>query len=172
MMTNRTTALSRGLVAQASSDTPLGRVTLAASEAGLAGLWFEAQKYHPGVLALPVDPAQRWIAQALEELARYWRGDLEDFAVPLDLAGGSDFQRAVWRALRAVGRGRTASYGELASGLGRASAVRAVAAAVGRNPLSIVLPCHRVLGRDGALTGYAGGLDRKRALLQLEGVAV
>ena len=169
---NRTTALPPGLVAQASSDTPLGRVTLAASDAGLAGLWFEAQKYHPGSLELPADPAQRWIAQALDELARYWRGELQDFAVPLDLQGGSNFQRGVWRALRAIGRGRTTSYGELASGLGRATAVRAVAAAVGRNPLSIVLPCHRVLGRDGALTGYAGGLARKRALLQLEGVAI
>lgn len=170
-MMNSTSALSAGLVAQARSDTPLGRITLAATDAGLAGLWFEAQKYHPGALALPVDPAQRWIAQALDELARYWRGELQDFMVPLDL-DGSDFQRAVWRALRAIGRGRTASYGELASGLGRASAVRAVAAAVGRNPLSIVLPCHRVIGRDGSLTGYAGGLERKRALLQLEGVAV
>ena len=169
---SKTTTHPFGLVAQASSDTPLGRITLAASDGGLTGLWFEAQKYHPGPLAVPVDPTQRWVSQALEELARYWRGELEDFSVPLDPQGGSDFQRGVWRALRGIGRGRTASYGELARGLGRASAVRAVAAAVGRNPLSIVLPCHRVLGRDGALTGYAGGLPRKRALLQLEGVAI
>lgn len=159
------------LVAQARTDSPLGGITLAASDMGLAGLWFDAQKYHPGPLAAPVDPTQRWIAQALDELARYWRGDLDAFGVPLDLQAGSDFQRGVWNGLRAIRHGATASYGELARRLGRDSAVRAVAAAVGRNPLSVVLPCHRVLGAGGALTGYAGGLARKRALLALEGVA-
>lgn len=167
-----TTPRASGLAAQAQADTPLGPITLAASDAGLAGLWFAAQKYHPGPLQAPVDPAQRWIAQALGELARYWRGELRQFSVPLDLRAGSDFQRGVWEGLRGIRHGATASYGDFARGLGRASAVRAVAAAVGRNPLSIVLPCHRVLGADGALTGYAGGLARKRALLELEGVAV
>lgn len=160
------------LVAQASCDTPLGRITLAASDTGLAGLWFDAQKYHPGSLPLPTDRTHPWIAQGLDQLERYWNGGLSEFTVPVDLRQGSDFQRNVWNGLRSIGRGRTTSYGHLASWLGRGSAVRAVAAAVGRNPLSIVLPCHRVLGGNGALTGYAGGLGRKRELLRLEGVPV
>jgi len=155
-------------LAQAHTDTPLGRVTLAATESGLAGLWFAGQKHHPGPLAAPVDARQRWIAQALVELARYWESPAHGFTVALD-AQGSAFQRAVWQALRGIAVGRTTSYGALAAGLGRATAVRAVAAAIGRNPLSIVVPCHRVLGRDGGLTGYAGGLERKAALLALEG---
>lgn len=158
------------LVAQACADSPLGGILLAATEQGLAGLWFDDQKYHPGPLRAPTDATQRWIAQALHELDAYWhRGST--FTVPLD-AQGSTFQREVWQALREIGHGRTSGYGALAAHLGRASAVRAVAAAVGRNPLSVIVPCHRVIGAGGALTGYAGGLDRKRALLRLEGVAV
>lgn len=157
------------LLAQARADTPLGPVTLAATAQGLAGLWFDGQKHHPGPIDAPVDARQRWIAQALAELASYWDEPARAFEVPLD-PQGSAFQRGVWQALRGIGPGQTASYGALAAGLGRASAVRAVAAAVGRNPLSIVVPCHRVLGKDGALTGYAGGLERKAALLAREGV--
>ncbi len=153
---------------QARTDTPLGPVTLAATARGLAGLWFDGQKHHPGALAAPVDAAQRWLAQAATELARYWDDPQAGFAVPLD-PRGTDFQRAVWRALAGIEAGRTESYGALARRLGRADAVRAVAAAVGRNPLSIVVPCHRVLGRDGSLTGYAGGLPRKAELLRREG---
>lgn len=156
-------------LAQARADTPLGPVTLAATERGLAGLWFDDQKHHPGPLAAPADAAQRWIAQALEELAHYWDAPAHAFAVPLD-PQGSAFQRGVWQALRGIAAGQTSSYGALAAGLGRASAVRAVAAAVGRNPVSVILPCHRVLGADGALTGYAGGLERKAWLLRREGV--
>lgn len=159
------------LIAQARADTPLGAVTLAATSHGLAGLWFDGQKHHPGTLVAPVDAKQRWIAQALAELSAYWgggRGGSRDFAVPLD-PQGSDFQRGVWRALRGIARGTTQSYGALAASLGRPEAVRAVAAAIGRNPVSIIVPCHRVLGRDGSLTGYAGGIERKAALLRLEG---
>lgn len=156
------------LEAQARANTPLGTITLAATSRGLAGLWFDGQKHHPGTLAAPVDARQRWIAQAIDELASYWRGESRDFAVPLD-AQGSDFQRGVWRALRGIGRGSTQSYGAVAASLGRPEAVRAVAAAIGRNPVSIIVPCHRVLGRDGSLTGYAGGVERKAALLELEG---
>ena len=89
--------------------------------------------------------------------------------LPLDLRGGTAFQQAVWRALLAIPRGQTLSYGALAQRIGKPAAVRAVGAAVGRNPASIVVPCHRVLGQGGALTGYAGGLARKTALLRLEG---
>ena len=91
------------------------------------------------------------------------------FDLPLDLSGGTPFQQAVWRALLAIPSGATTSYGALARALGSPTAVRAVGAAVGRNPISIVVPCHRVLGAGGALTGYAGGLARKQALLRLEG---
>lgn len=154
--------------AQARTDTPLGAITLAATSQGLAGLWFDGQKHHPGELVAPVDARQRWIAQALDELAAYWGGEPRGFAVPLD-AHGSDFQRSVWQALRGIGRGTTQSYGAVAASLGRPEAVRAVAAAIGRNPVSIVVPCHRVLGRDGSLTGYAGGIERKAALLDMEG---
>ncbi len=156
------------LRAQARADTPLGPITVAATEHGLAGLWFDDQKHHPGEIDAPEDPSQRWIAQALEELAAYWRSGEGRFTTPVDL-DGSAFQRSVWDALRGIEAGRTTSYGALAGSLGRASAVRAVAAAVGRNPLSVIVPCHRVLGADGSLTGYAGGLERKAALLQLEG---
>lgn len=159
------------LVAQARADSPLGGMLLAATEQGLAGLWFDAQKYHPGALGAPTDATQRWMAQALHELDTYWHHGGNTFTVPLD-ARGTAFQCQVWQALREIGRGRTLGYGALAARLGRASAVRAVAAAVGRNPLSLIVPCHRVIGASGALTGYAGGLDRKRALLRLEGVAV
>ena len=157
-------------IAQARADTPLGAVTLVATPHGLAGLWFDGQKHHPGPIDAPEDAAQPWIAQALRQLARYFGGaPAEPFELPLD-PQGSAFQRAVWLALRDIACGQTASYGALARRLGRErGAARAVGAAVGRNPLSVIVPCHRVLGGDGSLTGYAGGLERKRALLRLEG---
>ncbi|MET0210068.1 MAG: methylated-DNA--[protein]-cysteine S-methyltransferase [Burkholderiaceae bacterium] len=156
------------LIAQARGETPLGLVTLAATEQGLAGLWFEGQKHHPGVLDAPVDAGNRWIVQALAELQGYWSRSHARFAVPLDLRG-TPFQRSVWQALTRIEAGATRSYGALAAQLGCAAAVRAVGAAVGRNPVSVIVPCHRVIGSDGALTGYAGGLDRKVELLRLEG---
>jgi methylated-DNA-[protein]-cysteine S-methyltransferase len=89
--------------------------------------------------------------------------------LPLDLNGGTPFQQAVWQALLSLAFGKTCSYGNLSAQLGRPTAVRAVSGAVARNPVSLIVPCHRVLGTSGALTGYAGGLDRKAALLKLEG---
>lgn len=100
------------------------------------------------------------------------RGERAGFDLALDLGGGTPFQQAVWQALLRIPRGQTASYGALARSIGKTQAVRAVGAAVGRNPLSVVVPCHRVLGSDGSLTGYAGGLERKQALLRLEGIAM
>ena len=154
--------------AQARADTPLGPITLAATERGLSGLWFDGQKHHPGAIEAPVDDGQRWIAQTLHELAGYWRDASAPFTVALD-PQGSPFQQSVWQALRGIAAGRTLSYGGLAQQLGRASAVRAVGAAIGRNPVAVIVPCHRVLGAGGSLTGYAGGLERKAALLRLEG---
>jgi methylated-DNA-[protein]-cysteine S-methyltransferase len=158
------------VVAQARLHSPLGPLTAAASDTGLAGLWFDGQAHHPGALAAPLAPEHPVLAQAARELARYWAGEAFDFALPLDLRG-TPFQQAVWRALLAIGRGATCSYQDIAARAGNSAAVRAAGAAVGRNPVSIVVPCHRVLGHRGALTGYAGGLPRKRALLALEGVA-
>lgn len=154
--------------AQARAATPLGPIRLAATAHGLAGLWFDGQAHHPGTLDAPTDAGHPVLAQALAELAAYFRGEPVVFATPLD-ADGTPFQRRVWQALRAIPRGRTTSYGALAAALGAPAATRAVAGAIARNPISIIVPCHRVLGRDGALTGYAGGVERKRRLLALEG---
>jgi len=159
---------ARSFAAQARADTPLGPITLAATERGLAGLWFDDQKHHPGAIEAPVDASQRWIVQALDELAGYWRDGSALFTIALD-PQGTPFQQSVWEALRGIPAGRTLSYGGLAQQLGRASAVRAVGAAIGRNPVAVIVPCHRVLGTSGSLTGYAGGLERKAALLRLEG---
>lgn len=155
------------LVAQCRITTPLGAMTLAATPAGLAGAWFDGQAHHPGPLAAAVDASHPWLQAAAAQLSAYFADGLRRFTLPLD-AAGTPFQQAVWRALGAIPAGATTDYGAIAAALGRPRAARAVGAAVGRNPLSIVVPCHRVLGRDGTLTGYAGGLPRKLALLELE----
>lgn len=159
----------RPWVAQARLDTPLGPARLAATDIGLGGFWFDDQAHHPGPLTAPEAPGHLWLQQATEELAAYWQDPTGTrFTVPLDL-GGTPFQQAVWQALRAIACGQRSSYGEVARQIGSPQAVRAVGAAVGRNPVSLIVPCHRVLGGDGSLTGYAGGLHRKRELLQREG---
>lgn len=157
-----------GLVAQARFDSPLGPLTAAATSQGLAGLWFDGQAHHPGPLDAPDNPRHPVLAQARRELEAYWQDAGATFGVPLDLQG-TDFQRKVWRALRKIRPGSTSSYATIAARAGSPAAVRAAGAAIGRNPVSIIVPCHRVLGRDGSLTGYAGGLGRKRALLLREG---
>ena len=158
------------LQAQTRLATPMGELTAAATPAGLAGLWFDDQSHHPGLLGVAVDPAQTWLAATARALAAYFEGAADPLqGLSLDLHG-TDFQRAVWRALQALPRGATASYAEIAVAAGRPAAVRAAGAAIGRNPVSILVPCHRVIGRNGSLTGYAGGLHRKEALLQREGV--
>ena len=124
--------------------------------AGHNALWPE-QASHPILQA------------AVKQLTAYFAGQKNNFDLPLDLSAGSEFQQAVWQALLAIERGSTTSYGALSASIGRPSAVRAVGGAIGRNPLSIIVPCHRVIGSSGSLTGYAGGVDRKIALLQLEG---
>ena len=168
------------LSAQCRINTPLGPLTAAATPQGLAGLWFDAQAHHPGALDVPIQPQHPALAAAAQWLARYFAGQAqvpsvsEDTAdtlpaVPLDLHG-TPFQQAVWRALLALPQGSTSTYSQIATAAGAPAAVRAAGAAIGRNPVSILVPCHRVLGRDGSLTGYAGGLQRKQALLLLEGV--
>ena len=151
--------------------SPLGPLLLAASEQGLAGLWFDDQQHHPEVQIVAnwaIDPSHPLLRRATHQLSGYFSGEANPFDLPLDLSAGTAFQQAVWRALLTIPYGQTDSYGQIAQACGRASAVRAVGAAIGRNPVGIVVPCHRVLGADGQLTGYAGGLPRKRALLSLE----
>jgi methylated-DNA-[protein]-cysteine S-methyltransferase len=169
--------LPQHLVAQTRWASPLGEVLLARSASGLAGLWFDGQKDHPGRLCAPERPDDALLQRAIGQLRRYFdrmddgSGNLPAqtvFDLPLDLHGTA-FQRAVWQALCGIAPGRTCSYGDIALAVGAPRAVRAVGAAVGRNPVSVIVPCHRVIGRDGSLTGYAGGLDRKRALLRIEG---
>ena len=150
-------------------ESPLGPMLLAATDRGLCGVWFIGQRHGPDSRGWREDPSHPVLREAAAQLAGWFAGQRTAFALPLDLQAGTPFQQDVWAALRAIPHGGTTSYAELARQLGRPSAARAVGAAVGRNPLSIVVPCHRVVGTGGSLTGYAGGLERKTALLRLEG---
>jgi len=149
--------------------SPLGCIYLGAAGSRLVGAWFEGQAHLPDLSGLSQAPDHPVLLQASAQLAEYFAGQRLRFDLTLDLSNGTAFQNAVWQALLTIAAGRTLSYGALATQLGKPHAVRAVGAAVGRNPISIIVPCHRVLGADGSLTGYAGGLQRKTALLQLEG---
>jgi methylated-DNA-[protein]-cysteine S-methyltransferase len=146
--------------------SPLGSLTLASDGAALRGLYFEQHK--PG--GPPQDAelgSDEVITQTRRGLDAYFAGKARAFDLPLAFSGTS-FQMEVWRALLAIPFGETVSYGALAKRIGEPAAVRALGAAVGRNPISIIAPCHRVVGADGSLTGYAGGVERKRALLAFE----
>lgn len=160
-------AIQRLCTAQCPLPTPLGVVLLARTAVGLAGLWFEGQKHHPGPLAAPVDADDALFCRAKKQLGDYFAGRGAGFNLPLDLHG-TRLQQLVWQALLGIAAGQTRSYGQIAAAVGSPTAVRAVAAAIGQNPVSILVPCHRVVGSQGALTGYAGGLERKRVLLDLE----
>jgi methylated-DNA-[protein]-cysteine S-methyltransferase len=143
-------------------DTPVGPLGLVASDAALRAVLFDGSRIRPEGRS-PV------LAEAARQLAAYFSGDLVTFDVPFELRG-TEFQRRCWLALGAIPYGQTVSYGEQARRLGLGSdAARAVGAANGQNPLPIVLPCHRVIGADGSLTGFGGGLHRKRFLLEHEG---
>ena len=148
--------------------TRLGEILLASDGQCLTGLYFFGQKGFPAAAAdWRADTDAAPFGRTAEQLASYLAGELREFDVPVALRG-TPFQRSVWRALRGVLFGQTISYSELAGRAGVPKAVRAVGAAVGRNPVSVIVPCHRIVGADGSLTGYAGGLDRKRALLAHE----
>jgi methylated-DNA-[protein]-cysteine S-methyltransferase len=158
------------LAAQAVLDSPIGPLTALTTPRGVAGLWFDDQTHHPGALDAPIDAGHAHIATLRRWLDAYWSGRETPWtAVPLDLHG-SAFQRAVWAALLSIPFGRTRSYGEIAAQVGGGAVPRATGSAVGRNPVSILVPCHRVIGGNGSLTGYAGGLPRKQRLLQHEGI--
>ena len=156
------------------TDSPLGPITLAASPLGLCGVWFDDQKHGPteAQRQLWAQDAQHPVLQsAAAHVQAHLGGQALPWPGPLDLSAGTAFQQSVWQALLHIPAGQSQTYGELARQLGKPLAVRAVGAAVGRNPVSILVPCHRVMGAGGQLTGYAGGLWRKQALLKLEGHA-
>lgn len=155
--------------AQSRIDSPLGALTLAATARGLALVWFDDQAHRSASVDAPSDPDHPHLALAARELAAYWQAPRTPFTVALD-PQGTPFQLAVWQVLCEIAPGALSSYGEVARRVGRPAAARAAGAAIGRNPLGIIVPCHRVVGAGGALTGYAGGLDRKQALLVHEGV--
>ena len=164
-------------IVQTTAPSPLGSIAIAATDQGLAGLWFtENQRHLPPQLtgdpAWPEDASHPVLMQARQQLAGYFAGERSQFELPLDLRCGTAFQQSVWQALRGIAHGEVTSYGDISRRIGKPSAVRAVGGAIGRNPISIIVPCHRVTGASGALTGYAGGLARKSALLQLEGAPV
>jgi len=151
-------------------DSPLGPLTLVAADAALAGLYLSQQRNRPPPEAFggPADdPGGAPFADVSGQLREYFDGERTAFNLRLALHGTA-FQWRVWAALRAIPYGQTASYGQLAARIGQPSASRAVGLANGKNPVAIVVPCHRVVGADGALTGYGGGIDRKRYLLAHE----
>ena len=150
-------------------DSPLGRIRLAANPQGLCGVWFEGHDDSPDASRWAPDPNHALLQQATRQLGEYFAGQRRQFDLPLDLSAGTPFQQSVWRALLDIPFGQTCSYGAVSAALDKPTAVRAVGGAIGRNPLSIVVPCHRVIGANGALTGYSGGMQRKVALLELEG---
>jgi methylated-DNA-[protein]-cysteine S-methyltransferase len=148
-------------------ESPIGPLLLAADEDALVGLYMQptvrAKRLKP-----PCEGDNAVLERTEEQLAAYFAGELRRFDLPL-APEGTDFQLRVWKALLSTPFGQTQSYGDLARRIGRPRAVRAVGAAIGRNPLPIILPCHRIIGHDGGLTGFGGGLDRKRWLLKHEG---
>jgi methylated-DNA-[protein]-cysteine S-methyltransferase len=157
------------LVAQARLESPVGPLTLAATDKGLAFLLFDEPVHYQTDLEVPTDPDNAFIAAAAEQLERYWSGECPArFDVKLDLQG-TPFQQAVWQALLDVKPGETSTYGAIARQVGAPQASRAAGAAIGRNPVAIIVPCHRIVGSNGSLTGFAGGLPRKEHLLQHEG---
>lgn len=150
-------------------DSPVGPLTVVAVDGGLAGLYMEKQRHLPPeeTFGAPGDPDTEPFATVAKQLTAYFAGELTEFDVPLNLRG-TPFQQRVWAALQEIPYGRTTTYGELAVEIGSPSASRAVGLANGRNPVSVIVPCHRVVGSTGSLTGYGGGLDRKRYLLDFE----
>lgn len=150
-------------------ETPIGAFVLAAREGALKGGWFIGQKYFPDIDA--AHGWQAWTSPVLREARRqidaWFAGRLKRFDLPLALEG-TPFQQQVWAALYRIPWGQTASYAELAQQIGRPEAFHPVGAAVAHNPLLVVVPCHRAIGSDGSMTGYAGGVDRKRWLLDFE----
>ena len=147
--------------------SPVGELTLFASDRGLAAVLWPNELRRIRLAPVTEDPQHPLLLAAEQQLNAYFRGELRQFTVPLDFIG-TEFQKKVWQALVAIPYGETRSYAEIARAIGHPTAVRAVGAANGRNPLSIIAPCHRVIGSNGKLTGFAGGLEAKAFLLAVE----
>lgn len=148
-------------------DSPIGELTLVARDEVLSGIYFPGHWHMPAPEVFGTRSA-RGFERARQQLGEYFAGERTEFELTTAIAG-DEFQRRVWERIDRIPYGQTTTYGEIAQELGDTALARKVGGAVGRNPLSIVTPCHRVVGKDGKLTGYAGGLDRKRFLLELEG---
>jgi len=148
--------------------SPVGLLRLVANDQGLAAvLWENDDPDRVRIEAMTHEPTHPILQQAERQLTAYFEGRRQTFDIPLD-AQGTEFQQAVWQALRTIEYGTTRSYADIARQIERPKAMRAVGAANGRNPISIIVPCHRVIGANGQLTGFAGGLSSKRHLLELE----
>jgi methylated-DNA-[protein]-cysteine S-methyltransferase len=150
-------------------DSPVGELTLVADDGGLTAVYFPHHWYRPDPATFG-RPADAGFGEVKSQLTEYFAGERQRFDLRLN-ARGDEFQRRVWELIGDVPYGQTATYGDLARELGSQVLAKDVGAAVGRNPLSVIVPCHRVVGKDGRLTGYAGGLARKRFLLDLEEAA-
>ena len=150
-------------------ESPLGIITLQANEQGLLGAWFEIHTTKPDQLG-DQDDNFPIFELVTEQLNRYFSGEAVQFDVPI-AAKGTPFQQSVWQALTTIPYGETWSYAQLAEAIGNPKAVRAVGLANGKNPVSVIVPCHRVIGKNGKLTGYAGGVEHKQRLLVIEGSA-
>ena len=149
--------------------SPLGELLLMASDAGLSGLYMSPHSSRPDyVTQATARPDHAVLSTTTRQLQEYFGGQRKQFDLPL-AAQGSEFQKTVWQALMTIPYGKTCSYGALAQKIGSPKAARAVGLANGRNPISIIVPCHRVIGADGSMTGYGGGVPNKRFLLNLEG---
>ena len=158
--------LSTMSVTHTVADSPIGELTLVADGDALTGLFFTGRPHEPKPAALG-ERADEGFAEVRRQLAEYFAGPRTAFDLPL-AAHGTAFEHQVWDLLKEIPYGQTRSYGDLARRLGDPALAQAVGWANGRNPISLIVPCHRVIGADGRLTGYAGGLDRKRYLLELE----
>ncbi len=154
-------------------ESPLGEMCLAASSRGLVGAWFTNQRYLPAAMDGPKawahDGRAPLLRRAVQQLKEYFAAKRRAFDIPLDLGHGTAFQQSVWKSLLGITAGATSTYAALGAQVGKPGAARAIGGAVGHNTISIIVPCHRIIGADGSLTGYAGGLERKTALLKLEG---
>ena len=148
--------------------SPWGTLLLAAQDAVLSGVWFVGQAHMPDTSGWPYDAQHPVLQSAATQLQAFFVGARRTFDLPIDWHAGTPFQQSVWQSLASIPLGQTCTYSSIAQRLGKPRAVRAVAHAIARNRWMLVLPCHRVLGATGALTGYAGGLQRKAALLELE----
>jgi len=160
---------SQQTIVQSGFDSPLGRMILAATPSHLVGAWFDGQSHQPSPDAWPVDDRHPILMNTKAQLSAYFANPATPFDLPLDLSCSTVFQQTIWHALMGIAPGQTSSYGALSAQIGKPAAVRAAGGAIGRNPFTIIIPCHRVIGAGGALTGYAGGLARKTALLKHEG---